>query len=112
MEVSLTALREELHIFAKKAGSIVGNITLIDSGDEIDCRRMGSGGYAIPSIVEPDVIQFKSAKPSLFCTLKKIPCGAASTRIDFGRSTIAFSPKVAANLRAACADCFVACMRN
>ena len=38
LEVSLTALREELHVFAKKAGSIVGNITLIDSGDEIDCR--------------------------------------------------------------------------
>ncbi len=59
LEVSLGALREELHVFAKKAGSIVGNITLIDSGDEIDCRRMGSGGYAIPSIVEPDVIQFR-----------------------------------------------------
>lgn len=62
LEVSLGALREELHVFAKKAGSIVGNITLIDSGDEIDCRRMGSGGYAIPSIVEPDVIQFRHNK--------------------------------------------------
>ena len=28
-------------------------------GDEIDCSRMGSGGYGIPSIVEPEVIQFK-----------------------------------------------------
>jgi DNA topoisomerase VI subunit A len=37
---------------------MVGNITLNDSGDEIDCSRMGSGGYSIPSIVEPDIIQF------------------------------------------------------
>jgi DNA topoisomerase-6 subunit A len=58
LEVSLGALREELHIFADNRGSMVGNLTVIDKGDEINCRRMGSGGYAIPSIVEPDVIQF------------------------------------------------------
>lgn len=60
LEVSVGALREELHVFAKKKGTMIGNITIVDSGDEIDCRRMGSGGYAIPSIVEPDVIQFKN----------------------------------------------------
>jgi DNA topoisomerase-6 subunit A len=38
---------------------MVGNVTVVDKGDEIDCRRMGSGGYAIPSITESDVIQFK-----------------------------------------------------
>jgi DNA topoisomerase-6 subunit A len=58
LEVSLGAMREELHVFAKKRGTMVGNITITDNGDEIDCRRMGSGGYAIPSICEPDVIQF------------------------------------------------------
>ena len=71
LEVSLTALREELHIFATKAGSIVGNITLIDSGDEIECRRMGSGGYAIPSIVEPDVIQFKKCEAKFILHVEK-----------------------------------------
>jgi DNA topoisomerase-6 subunit A len=59
LEVSLSSLREELHIFAENRGAMVGNITVIDKGDEIDCRRMGSGGYAIPSITEGDVIQFK-----------------------------------------------------
>jgi DNA topoisomerase-6 subunit A len=58
LEVSLGALREELHVFAKEAGKMVGNITIIDNGDEINCRRMGTGGYAIPSIVEPHVVQF------------------------------------------------------
>ena len=59
LEVSLGGLREELHVFAKKRGTMVGNITVIDSGDEINCRRMGTGGYAIPSICEPSVLQFK-----------------------------------------------------
>lgn len=63
-EVLLDALREELHLRADKKGDMVGNILLVDNGDEIDCTRMGSGGYGIPSIVEPDAIQFKE------CTAK------------------------------------------
>jgi len=66
VEVSINALREELHLYAEKRGDMVGDITLIDKGDEIDCSRMGSGGYGIPSIVEPEVIQFKK------CTAKFI----------------------------------------
>jgi DNA topoisomerase-6 subunit A len=58
MEVTLNAMREELHLYAKNAGSMVGPIVLTDSGDEIDCSRMGSGGYSIPSIVEPEIVQF------------------------------------------------------
>lgn len=58
VEVTVNALREELHLYAKNAGSLVGPITLIDSGDTIDCARMGSGGYSIPSIVEPETVQF------------------------------------------------------
>lgn len=58
VEVALNTLREELHVYASNRGSMVGNITLTDSGDEIDCSRMGSGGYSIPSIVEPEVIAF------------------------------------------------------
>lgn len=71
LEVSLGALREELHVFAKKKGTMIGNITIIDSGDEIDCRRMGSGGYAIPSIVEPDVIQFKKCDAKFVLHVEK-----------------------------------------
>src|SRR5512144_380282 len=59
VEVTLDAMREELHLYAKNAGAMVGPITLVDSGDEIDCSRMGSGGYSIPSIVEPEVVQYK-----------------------------------------------------
>ena len=71
LEVTLGTLREELHLFAKKAGTMVGNITVIDSGDEIDCRRMGSGGYAIPSIVEPDVLKFKKCEAKFVLHVEK-----------------------------------------
>jgi DNA topoisomerase-6 subunit A len=71
LEVSMGALREELHIFAKKKGTMIGNITIIDSGDEIDCRRMGSGGYSIPSIVEPDVMQFKKCDAKFVLHVEK-----------------------------------------
>jgi DNA topoisomerase VI subunit A len=71
LEVSMGALREELHVYAKKRGTMVGNITIIDSGDEIDCRRMGSGGYAVPSITEPDVIQFKKCEAKFVLHVEK-----------------------------------------
>ncbi len=58
VEVALNSLREELHVFASNRGTMAGEITFTDTGDTIDCSRMGSGGYSIPSIVEPDVIQF------------------------------------------------------
>jgi DNA topoisomerase-6 subunit A len=71
LEVSLGALREELHIFAENRGAMVGNITLRDKGDDIDCRRMGSGGYALPSIVEPDVIEFRKCEAKFVLHVEK-----------------------------------------
>ncbi|MEK6703449.1 MAG: DNA topoisomerase IV subunit A [Planctomycetota bacterium] len=71
LEVSLESLREELHIYAKKRGTMVGNITIIDNGDEIDCRRMGTGGYAIPGIVEPDIIKFKKCDAKFVLHVEK-----------------------------------------
>jgi DNA topoisomerase-6 subunit A len=71
VEVSLDALREELHVYASNRGSMVGNIVLNDSGDQIDCTRMGSGGYSIPSIVEPQTIQFVSNKAEFVLHVEK-----------------------------------------
>ncbi|MEM8946200.1 MAG: DNA topoisomerase IV subunit A [Planctomycetota bacterium] len=62
VEVMLGSLREELHLYAQKKGDLVGNITINDSGFDIDCSRMGSGGYGIPSIVEPEVIRLDRKK--------------------------------------------------
>ncbi len=62
LEVLLSSIREELHLYAKAAGNMVGPITLVDKGDTIDCSRMGSGGYGIPSIVESNVVQIEKSK--------------------------------------------------
>ena len=71
LEVTIDGLREELHVFAKKRGTMVGNITVIDNGDEINCRRMGTGGYAVPSICEPEVIQFKDVEADFVLHVEK-----------------------------------------
>jgi DNA topoisomerase-6 subunit A len=71
VEVLLNSLREELHLYAQKRGDMVGDILLSDSGDEIDCSRMGSGGYGIPSIVEPEVIQFRKCSAKFILHVEK-----------------------------------------
>ena len=71
VEVILNSLREEMHLYAQKRGDMVGDIVLRDSGDEIDCSRMGSGGYGIPSIVEPEVIQFKRCRAKFVLHVEK-----------------------------------------
>ena len=71
LEVTLESLREELHVYASNRGGMVGPITLLDSGDEIDCARMGSGGYSIPSIVEADIIKFKSCDAKFILHVEK-----------------------------------------
>lgn len=70
-EVMLNTLREELHLYAQKKGDMVGDLLLVDRGDEIDCSRMGSGGYGIPSIVEPEIIQFKECDAEFVLHVEK-----------------------------------------
>ena len=71
LEVATNAIREELHLKADKRGSLVGDLTFTDKGDTIDGRRMGSGGWAIPSIVEPEVVQFKKCDAKFILLVEK-----------------------------------------
>jgi DNA topoisomerase VI subunit A len=71
LEVTIDALREELHLFASNKGNLVGEITVVDSGDTIDARRMGSGGWGVPSIVEAEVIQFKKCEAKFILLVEK-----------------------------------------
>ena len=71
LEVTLESLREELHVYASNRGGMVGPIALVDSGDEIHCSRMGSGGYSIPSIVEADIVKFKSCDATFILHVEK-----------------------------------------
>jgi DNA topoisomerase-6 subunit A len=71
LEVSIDSLREELHLFATGRGSMVGPLTIRDSGDTIDLRRMGSGGWSVPSIVEEHVVQFGKCEAKYVLLVEK-----------------------------------------
>jgi DNA topoisomerase-6 subunit A len=71
LEVTIDALREELNLFASNKGSLVGELTLVDKGDTIDARRMGSGGWSVPSICEDNVIQFKKNDAKFLLLVEK-----------------------------------------
>ncbi len=62
VEVLLDAIREELHLYAENRGAMVGQHHAHRPGRHDRLRRMGSGGYAIPSIVEPEVIELDRKK--------------------------------------------------
>ncbi|MBU1239343.1 DNA topoisomerase IV subunit A [Myxococcota bacterium] len=71
LEVCLGTLREDLHLFASNKGTMVGNITVVDAGDTINCRRVGSGGWGIPSIVEDHVIKFGKTEADFILLVEK-----------------------------------------
>jgi DNA topoisomerase VI subunit A len=71
LEVGIDALREELHLFANRKGSVVGRLVIDDAGDRIDLARMGRGGWSIPSIVEQDVLKFTECKAEFILFVEK-----------------------------------------
>jgi DNA topoisomerase-6 subunit A len=71
LEVAIDSLREELHLFATGRGSMVGPLTIRDSGDTIDLRRMGSGGWSVPSIVEEHVVQLGKSEAKYVLLIEK-----------------------------------------
>ena len=71
LEVTISSLREELNLFASNRGAMVGEITVVDGGDTIDLRHLGTGGWSIPSIVEQDVIQFRKCAAKFVLMVEK-----------------------------------------
>lgn len=71
LEVTIDALREELNLFASNRGAVVGKMTVIDSGDTIDCSKMGSGGWSVPSIVEENIVKFKDVDADFILMVEK-----------------------------------------
>jgi len=69
LEVITGLSREQMHVSANKMGSMVGNIVLVDSGDTIDCSRLGRGGYSIPSIT--DELSFKKVNAKYVLYMEK-----------------------------------------
>src|SRR5499433_296750 len=81
LEVALTALREELHVRAENAGSVVGPVVLVDDGDTVNCARLGKGGYSVPSIVEPEYIQIRRCTADFVLLVEKGTKSAVQRRI-------------------------------
>ncbi|HET7439364.1 MAG TPA: DNA topoisomerase IV subunit A [Nitrospira sp.] len=71
LEVSLAALREELHVRAENGGSIVGPVVFGDDGDRVDCARLGKGGYSVPSIVEPEYLEIRRCTADFVLLVEK-----------------------------------------
>src|SRR5499433_2688078 len=71
LEVTLAALREELHVRAENAGSVVGPLVLVDDGDTVDCARLGKGGYSVPSIVEPEYLEIRRCTADFVLLVEK-----------------------------------------
>ncbi len=71
LEVTLEALREELHVSAEGRGSIVGNVVLVDDGDSIDCTKAGKSGHTVPSIVEEPGIRIKKCSADFVLLIEK-----------------------------------------
>lgn len=82
LEVTIEALREELGLYAENKGAMVGPMTIIDNGDTIDLTRMGSGGWAVPSIVEDHIVQFQKSTAKYVLLIEK---GAVWNRFNQDR---------------------------
>ena len=82
LEVAIGSLREELGLYAENKGAMVGPMTITDNGDAIDLTRMGSGGWAVPSIVEAEMIQFGKCAAKYILLIEK---GAVWNRFNQDR---------------------------
>ncbi|MFH1255751.1 MAG: DNA topoisomerase IV subunit A [Candidatus Diapherotrites archaeon] len=71
IESSLDLLREELHLAASAKGIIAGDMKLKDGKDLIDLNKMGSGGWSVPSNVEPSQIEIKDINAEYILFIEK-----------------------------------------
>ena len=71
LEAALNTLRENLHLQADRKGYVAGPLVIDDTGDTIDCTKMGSSGWAIPSNVESNIIKFKECSADFVLVIEK-----------------------------------------
>ncbi len=71
LEVTLSLLREELHVRADERGTMVGPLTIVEGGDVIDCSKQGKAGKTVPSIVEPGEVDIKKCSADFVLLIEK-----------------------------------------
>ena len=52
MSAMLGCIRNSTHIVASAKGACIGRLKIRDLGDEIDCQKMGSGGWSITPMLD------------------------------------------------------------
>lgn len=71
LEAATSLLREELHLSASSKGVVTGDLKIKDGNDTIDLTKMGSGGWGVPSNVEPERIEFKDVSADYVLFIEK-----------------------------------------
>ncbi len=71
LEAALNTLREDINLKTDRKGYLAGGMMINDQGDLINCRKMGSSGWAIPSNVEPEVINFEDVSADYILVIEK-----------------------------------------
>src|SRR6476619_1409418 len=71
LEVSLEALREELHVRAENSGTVVGPLVLVDDGDRVDCTRLGKGGYSVAAVAVTENLQIRRCTADFVLLVEK-----------------------------------------
>ena len=86
LEVTLAALREELHVRAENAGSIVGPLVLTDDGDRVDCARLGRAAIRFPPR-RRNICRSRNARRTSSSSSRRAPSGTGSRRTSSGGGT-------------------------
>jgi DNA topoisomerase-6 subunit A len=71
LEAMLNSLRENLNLKADRKGYMAGGVVLNDTGDRINCAKMGSSGWAIPSNVENSIVKFEDVDAEYVLVIEK-----------------------------------------
>jgi DNA topoisomerase VI subunit A len=71
IESSLGLLREELNLSASTKGVIAGKMVVKDGRDTINLGKMGSGGWGVPSNVEPEKLEIKDIDAEYVLVIEK-----------------------------------------
>ncbi len=93
VEVTLNAMRKSCTCTPKTPARWSARLRSSTACDEIDCSRMGSGGYSIPSICEPEIVHFKKSSAQFILHVEKTRSGGVSTRTSSGRAQMHFDPR-------------------
>jgi len=97
LEVGLAALREEFHVRAENAGTIIGPVIFEDDGDTVNCAKLGKGGYSCLPSSRKSTCRSRSAPPTSCSSSRRARSGTASPRTSSGASTTASSSPATAS---------------